>query len=205
MKLIHRIALLMTAIPLTACQTPAIHAVNQAINLGMELTPAMRDRNIATEVGFDEVWAGDYNFANRNLLYTQGIESGTPEYGLRVARVNLRHPEYGAWVSSGQKAWPTSAVVPDHLPKLNRGDFVEVRQTGTWNVDKDFVAKGEGNIVLRVLCPAGAPDFKECVKKLPRIGKYQGFGETGTLYPASVQEYGFTFTRKYDKDGKAIR
>ncbi|MGO4391400.1 hypothetical protein AB4Z46_08615 [Variovorax sp. M-6] len=205
MKLFYRIAILMTAILLAACQTPVIHGINKAINLGTELPPEMWERNVAAEVAFDEVWAGAYNFANRNLIYTFGIEFGSPEYDMRVARVNLRQPEYGAWVSAGQKVWPTTAIVPDHLPMLKGGDIVEVRHPTTWHANKDFVAKGEGSVVLRILCSKGQQDFADCVKKQPRIGKYPGFGETGTLYPASLREYGFTFTPKYDKDGKAIR
>ncbi|VTU42618.1 MULTISPECIES: hypothetical protein [unclassified Variovorax] len=205
MKIVSRFAVAITAVMLSACQTPIIHGINKTLNAGTGLPANMQHRNIAAEVVLDEAWPGNYPFANRNILYTFGIESGSPEYDMRVVRLNIRQPEYGAWVSTGQKVWPTSAMVPDHLRALKAGDRVEVRQTGMYDVNKDFVAKGEGNIVVGVLCSKGDPGYDDCLKKLPRIGKFPGFGETGTLYPASVQEYGFTFTPKYDKDGKAIR
>ena len=191
---------------LAGCQTPATHAVNKVINFGnTELSPELQKRNMAGMVAFDEVWAGDYNFTNRNLLYPLGIISGTPEYGLRVARVVLRMPEYGAWVRTGEYPWHTAAIVPDHLPPLKAGDIAEIRQTGMYNVTKDFVATGEGNIVLRVLCRAAQPDYKECLKAQPRVGRFEGYGPTNTDYPASTKEYGFTFTPKYDAKGQALR
>lgn len=190
---------------LAGCQTPLSHVLAEGINLGIQLNDDMRHLNVAGVVEFDEAWVGDYRYVQRNLLYNMGVKSGAPEYGMRVARVNMRHPAYGAWVSSGQKVWPTAAMVPDHIGPLKANDYVEIRQTGTWRIDENFVATGEGNIVLRVLCRAAQPDYAACVKTLPRIGKYSGFGATGTLYPASSKEYGFTFTPRYDKDtGKPL-
>lgn len=190
---------------LTGCQTPIVHGVNQIINLGGELPSNMRQRNISGVVAFDEAWMGDYNFPTRNALYTQGMVSGSPEYGMRVVRVNMRHPEYGAWVRVGDKAWLAAAMIPDHIEPLKAGDYVEIRQTGTFRTVEDFVSKQEGNIVLRVLCRKADPQYLECAKKLPRMGRYLGFGETGTYYPESIREYGFTFTPKYDKNGKPLR
>ena len=124
---------------------------------------------------------------------------------MRLVRVNMRHPEYGAWVRVGDKSWTAAAMAPDQIEPLKFGDYVEIRQTGTWHTVDNFLAKGEGNIVLRVLCRAADPQYRECVEKLPRMGRYLGFGETGTYYPESIREYGFTFTPKYGKDGKPLR
>lgn len=190
---------------LAGCQTPIVHGVNQVINLGAQLPENMRQRNISGVVAFDEAWAGDYNFATRNSMYTHGVVSGTPEYGMRVVRVNMREPAYGAWVRVGDKAWLAYAMIPDEIEPLKSGDYVEIRQTGTFRTVEDFVSKQEGNIVLRVLCRKADPNYIECAKALPRMGRYLGFGETGTYYPESIREYGFTFTRKYDEDGKPLR
>ncbi|WP_281915305.1 hypothetical protein [Caldimonas thermodepolymerans] len=123
---------------------------------------------------------------------------------MRVVRVNLRHPEWGGWIRTGQLLWMAVAMVPDHIEPLKAGDFVEIRQTGTWHTVEDFVAKGEGNIVVRVLCRVSDPDYAQCLDTLPRIGPYRGFGETGTYYPESIKEYGFTFTPRYDEKGNPL-
>ena len=205
MKKIATILLACAMTLLAGCQTPIVHGVNQVLNMGGELPENMRQRNISAVVAFDEAWAGDYNMTTRNHLYLHGVVSGTPEYGMRVVRVNMRHPEYGAWVRVGDKAWITAAIVPDHMEVLKAGDYVEIRQTGTHRTVENFVAKGEGNIVLRVLCRAADPKYEECAAALPRMGRYLGFGETGTYYPESIREYGFTFTPKYDSKGKPLR
>ncbi len=72
-------------------------------------------------------------------------------------------------------------------------------------MNKDFAKTGEGNIVVRILCKYGDPAYESCLDRQPRIGKHRGFGETGTLYPVSAKEYGFSYTPMYDKNGKAIR
>lgn len=190
---------------LAGCQTPAVHTMNFILNGGAtELDRNMRQVNVAAQVIRDEVWAGDYPFAARNQLYTVGVIKGEPEYAMRVAFLQMRHPEYGAWVRAGGKGWVTTGIIPDHLPQLKQGDFVELRQTGTSNVVKGFAATGDGNVVLRILCQAASPEFKACVARLPRIGTFQGFGETSTYYPESVREYGFSFTQKYDAKGAPL-
>lgn len=193
------------ALSLAGCQTPAVHALNAVLNAGTELDENMQHVNVAAHVIRDEEWAGNYPFAARNQLYPLGVVKGEPEYGMRVGFLQMRHPEYGGWVRAGEKGWVATGIIPDHMAPLKRGDVVELRQTGTYNVIKGFVKTGEGNIVLRVLCRAADPQYKECVSKLPSIGKFQGFGETKTVYPASAKEYGFTFTPKYDEKGKPLR
>ncbi|WP_139026509.1 hypothetical protein [Achromobacter arsenitoxydans] len=178
--------------------------MNAVLNAGTELPANMRQVNVAAQVIHDEVWAGDYPFGARNQLYTVGVIKGEPEYSMRVAFLQMRHPEYGAWVRAGGKGWVSTGIIPDHLPPLKQGDVVELRQTGTYNVVKGFVENGEGNVVLQILCSAGDPAFKECVAALPRIGAFQGFGETSSYYPESIREYGFTFSQNYDANGVAL-
>lgn len=192
-----------TLVCLTGCQTPIIHAINVVTTAG-GLPEEMVNRNVAGMVAFDEVWAGDYNLANRNNLYTQGVVSGTPEYGLRVGRVNMRHSDSFLYLRQGDKLWVAIGIIPDHLPQLRAGDIVELRQTGVTRTAENFTITGEGNIIVRVLCLASAPDYAECLKRQPKLGKFEGFGATGTDYPASVKEYGYTFTPKYDAKGKPL-
>lgn len=185
------------------CQSPAITVTNSLF--GINLDDNMKGRNLGAVVAWDEQWAGSMVSAARNQLYAQGIAKGTPEFNLRVVRVNTRFDFSGVFASTGDRMWLTSAVVPDHLPKLHMLDIVELRQTDTWGVNKDFVSKGEGNIVVRILCKYGTQDYEACLDRQPSIGKHRGFGETNTPYPVSIKEYGFTYTPMYDTDGKAIR
>ena len=162
----------------------------------------MRGRHLSGYVGLDETFAGNYDRLARNVLYSQGVAKDTPEYQLRIARININNPGYSPGRGNGGLVFPTAAVVPDHLPPLKVGDIVEVRQTGTWRTVEDFAKKGEGNIVVRVLCRKASVDYEACLDRQPRIGKFKGVGPTNTPYPASVADYGFTFSAAYREDGR---
>jgi hypothetical protein len=199
-------AIVLAAGLLAGCgATPMLHAGNFMINAGQGLPDAMLDTHLAGWVAFDEDHVDNYTRVARNNLYTQGIVRGTPEYRMRVVRINLNNPDSLLWVESGQVMFLTGAMVPDHLPRLKAGDIVEVRQTATWRSMEDFVAKGEGNVVVRVLCTKAQPDYDACLDRAPRIGRYKGVGPTGTPYPKSVAAYGFRFTPAYDANGRPVR
>ena len=181
-------------------------AATKAYNLGQPLPETMRNRHLAGWVGFDEAWVETYNIPSRSSLYSQGIHPGTPEYQMRVARINLSNSGPGMlWMDKGRLGYPTGAIVPDHIRQLRAGDIVEIRQTETWDTMKGFTSTGEGNVVVRILCSKADPGYDDCLEKAPRVGKYKGFGETHTPYPASVKDYGFTFTPMYDASGKQLR
>lgn len=193
------------ALSLAGCATPLVHVSNAVFNFGQELPEDMVNRNIAAVVGFDEAWADTYNRPSRTALYSQGIVPDTPEYALRVARVNLSHTDEMLYISKGELVYPTGAVVPDHLPQLKAWDIVEVRQTGTYRTMENFVAKQDGNIVVRILCRKADPNYEACRDAAPRIGEYKGVGATGTSYPATASEYGYTFTPMFDVKGNPLR
>lgn len=190
---------------LASCATPLIHVSNAIFNFGQELPEDMVKRNVAAIVGFDETWAGNYNRPSRTTLYSQGIVPDTLEYSLRVARVNLSHTDGMLYVGKGELVYPTAAVVPDHLPQLKAWDIVEVRQTGTYRTMENFVAKQDGNIVVRILCRKADPDYEACRDAAPRIGEYKGVGATETPYPATASEYGYIFTPMFDVKGNQLR
>lgn len=197
---------LLTCVILAGCgASPLLHVGNQVANFGQELPQNMVHRHVAGMVGFDEVWAGAYNRIARNALYVQGIVQGSPEYQLRVARVNLANTGSNVLWKAGELNFMGGAIVPDHLPRLKAGDVVEIRQTGTWRTMENFVAKQEGNIVVRVLCRADAADYQSCKDTGPKVGKYGGAGETHSEYPSSVRSYGFTFTPHYSQSGELVR
>lgn len=205
MKNIFKVLLVGALFTLAGCQTPLIHGVNAVVNAAADMPETMIHKNLSAMVAFDEDWVGRYPFTVRNQLYVMGVESGEPEYGMRIVKVNVRHPEWGGWYRAGEKVWWTAAAVPDTVPTLKAGDLVEIRQSGDFRVLRNFAKTNDGNVILRILCRKADADYVQCAEKLPRIGTYIGFGETGTLYPESVKEYGFTFTPKYDADGKPLR
>ncbi len=185
--------------------SPLLRVTNSAINMGQGLPDEMLNTHLAGIVAFDEIWADEYGRVARNQLYTQGIERGKPEYNMRVVRINLSNTGSALWIDKGELAFPTGAIVPDHLPRLHAGDIVEIRQTKSWMSMENFAAVREGNIVVRVLCTASDSAYKACVDRAPKTGRIPGFGFTNTHYPVSVKDYGFTFTPMFDAQGKALR
>lgn len=198
---------LLAAVLLTACgPSPLLRFNTIVINAGQHLPEDMRDRNVAGYVAFDEAHPSEYNRVVRGSLYIQGVIEGTPEYQMRVVRVNAGNPGSLLWVGQGDLYFPLAAMVPDQVQRLKAGDVVEVRQTGTWDTVVDFTKSGEGNIVVRVICEKARPDYEDCLHtKAPKLGKHFGMGETHTPYPASVKSYGYTFTPAYAEDGTALR
>jgi hypothetical protein len=191
---------------MAGCSTPASVAITKAYNLGQELPADMVNSNQAAMVGFDEDWVGNYNYAARNTLYGQGVEKGTPEYNMRVARVNLAISGKGVlWVSEGELMYTGGAYVPDSMSRLRAGDIVEVRHTGTYDTMKNFTKTGEGNIITRIICRKAEPTYEKCFADAPRLNKTKGVGRTNTPYPASVRDYGFTFSPMFDDKGQALR
>ena len=198
--------LLAIALALSGCSAnPTMKVTTRMFNFGIELTPEMVGANMVGVIGFDEDFAGNYGRLAKNALYGQGIEEGVPEYQYRVVRVNIQQTNRAGWYAPGRITLTTGAMVPDHLPRLRAGDIIEIRQTGTYETMKDFARINEGNIIVRLLCPKAAPDYEACVDRQPSIGKYKTSGFSRTPYPASVKEYGFTFTPAYDTTGKLLR
>ncbi|WP_281915303.1 hypothetical protein [Caldimonas thermodepolymerans] len=188
-------------------ETPLVHVGNRVFNFGTGLPDDMLGRHVAGMVAFDEDWVGNYGRIARNALYAQGIAKGTPEYGLRVVRINLNNTGELLWKKKGSLLFMTGAIVPDHLPPLKAGDTVEIRNVSTWHAMEDFLAKGEGNIVVRILCRKADPNYEACLNDPngPSVGDIRGVGETGTPYPEKVADYGFTFTPLYDEKGNKLR
>ena len=205
MKKSLKVLLLLGCIALTAC-APSNHlfVTTKAINLGQELGPEMVGRNLIATVAYDETYLGNYRLHVRSSAFLQGISDETPEYRLRIAHVNLRLLKGGLWISDGQQGFSTTTVVPDHIEKLKAWDLVEYRSTGTYRTAEHFTTKQDGNIVVRVLCRRADPGYEKCRDALPQLRKYPQ-GDTGTPYPVSVKEYGYTFTPAYDAKGQPTR
>lgn len=196
----------MLGMSLAGCgSSPLLHVGNQIANMGQELPASMVKTNLAGIVGYDEDWVGRYPRVARNALYVQGVTADSPEYSLRVARVNINNPGSTLSVKPGELVFMTGAFVPDHLEPLKAGDVVEIRQTGTWYTMRDFVRTGEGNIVVRVICKKAQEDYDDCLaSKAPSLGKFKGVGPTGSLYPDSARFYRFSFTPRYTAAGEDL-
>ena len=61
----------------------------------------------------------------------------------------------------------------------------------------------EGNIITSIICRKAKPTYEKCFADAPRLNKTKGVGRTNIPYPASVREYGFTFTPMFDDKGQA--
>ena len=196
---------LLACVTLTACAPgPHLHVNNAAFNLGQELGDEMIGRNLIATIGYDEAYAGSYRLPVRSSAYVQGIIEGTPEYQLRIVHLNLSLLKGPLWYADGQHAYFTVGVVPDQIGKLKAWDLVEYRSTGTYRTLENFSTKHEGTIVVRVLCRKADPGYEKCRDALPQVRKYPN-GPTGTPYPVSVKEYGYTFTPAYDAKGQPTR
>lgn len=190
---------------LAACAAgPHTLVLNEAVNFGAELGPEMRNRNMIAIVALNEEAPAAYKRVQHNILYTQGVQEGTPEYRMRVVPLNMAQLKGALWYGEGSFEWSTAAMVPDHVERLKWGDLVEFRQPTGRLANKDFSRTGEGNVVLRVLCHYADADYKKCKEALPQVGKGPG-GDTHTPYPASAREYRYVFTPAWDDAGKPVR
>ena len=201
-----KILLLLACFSLSACAPgPHLHVNNAIYNLGQGLPAEMLNRNLIATVGFDESSAATYNTrAVRASLYVHGAVEGTPEYGLRVTFLNLVHSDGLLWREAGSVGYTTVAAIPDHIERLKAWDLIEYRSTGTYRTIENFTTKQEGNIIVRVLCRRANPEYEKCRDALPKLGKYPN-GPTGTSYPTSIKEYGYSFTPAYDQKGQPTR
>jgi hypothetical protein len=138
-------------------------------------------------------------------MYAAGIRKGAPKFSYRVVLLNLGNLDSFLWIRSGDQTFSAVGVVPDQIGELKAGDYVEYRNTLTFESLVNFSQTGEGNIVTKVLCRKAQPDFEACLDSLTMTGKQKDSGDTGRPFPASVKDYGFTFTPAYDKDGSLLK
>lgn len=196
--------LLLVTLFLGGCQTPLIHASRRALSFGISQPDEMLHRNLAVTVKWDEVQADRYpTWADRVSTYAAGFEKGSALYRYRAAIMLVAEPDSGFLRSPGKLLVPKIGAVPDHIPRLRKGDIVEMRSTITYSV-VDF-ENDDAVLVLRILCRKADPNFEECRDALPSVGPRKGYGPTGTPYPAKISEYGFKFSEYYDDNGDEVR
>jgi hypothetical protein len=174
------------------------------MNAGQLLAPEMVEHNLIGTVGVDETYAYAMSVQPRAAMYVAGAVEGTPEIKLRSVFLNLSHQRAILWRPAGGAPWTAGAIVPEHIKKLKAWDLVEFRNVGTYRTIEDFVSKKEGNIIVRVLCRRADSDYEKCRDALPQQNGYPN-GQTGTPYPISIKEYGYTYTPAYDDKGKLTR
>lgn len=203
---LSRLAVAGVMLALSGCAPgPWLKATSTVVNLGQDLPDNMVHVNLIGTIAFSETFAGEYSRANRNILYTGGVEAGRPEFNYRVVRVSLRHLTGALVFGAGDLDYPTAAMVPDSFPALKAWDIIEIRQSGTFYTMKDFAETGEGNAIIRVLCRKSQPDYEACANALPKLGRHRAQGLTGTPYLPSLKDYGYTFTPAYSAVGALLR
>jgi hypothetical protein len=204
MKLSLAFSALVATLTLSGCApSPHLHATTKFMNGGQGLNDGMLDRNLIATAAYDENFVDEYPLPGRATAYIQGVIKGSAEYKLRVVGLNLRLFN-ATLVTDGKYGYSSSATVPDHIGRIKAWDLVEYRSTGTYDTLLDFTKKQEGNIIVRVLCRKADPDYEKCRDALPQQRNYPN-GPTGTPFPASIKEYGYTFTPAYDDKGTPLR
>jgi hypothetical protein len=201
-----KIAGVVGAMLLTGCAPgPGLRARTEFANFGQQLGPEMVNNNFSAMVYEDEAYAGTYSLRNRGTLYLQGVSEGSPEFQYRSAMVFMAQLKGALYIKDGAYPYFTAAYVPDHVGLLKRGDIVELRATGTYDVMLNFSKSHEGNAILRLLCRKADPAYKDCADKLPKIGNFTAVGPTGTPFLKSLTEYGYAFTPAYGLKGERLR
>jgi hypothetical protein len=169
--------------------------------------PLMRNVNVVGWVAFDERYLSNQWGIPNTVLYATGVRKGDLNTTYRYVPVSSpRMDEKGLlWKKVGSVAYVVAAMVPDHIGVLKRGDIVEWRSISSWDSLVDFHETGEGQIVTKVLCLKASPDWQKCHDALPMFHHHKAAGFTGTPFPASVKEYGFTFSQYYDMNGTLLK
>lgn len=169
--------------------------------------PLMRNVHIVAWVGFDEKHLSKVGGLANTALYGSGVRKGNPNTTYRYVPVSSPRMETEGllWWGPGAQMYIVGAMVPDHIGELKRADIVEVRSISSWDSLVDFHTTGEGQIVTRVLCRKASPDWQKCHDGLPKFDVHPAAGFTGTPFPASVKDYGFTFSQYYDEQGKLLK
>lgn len=172
--------------------------------------------NIQARVAFDETFS---SFPLFNHDARGGV--GPSEQQYRRVIFWVANPEGGRPISGFVGQMAAEAVVPDGTPPLKAGDLIEVRHVRTYDYLKDFAQTGEGNAMLRLICPAGAKtgrqeqeDFKKCASQAPWLqawGEEKRFyfgilaADSGRPYAVSLKDHKeLRFTPYYDARGATL-
>lgn len=196
----------LVVLSLTGC-AGYIRTVARVQNFGMSLDERSVNAHVYAEVTRDEVWVKSIFLNRRAQYFTAGVldDNGTQDY--RIAESFMTIFDDTLLMPAGTQFVMRFGVVPDQFPRLMKGDIIEMRNIGTWDVMLDFAKTGEGNAVTRIVCRVSEPNFRDCRNSLPRIGySTRPSGLTGTPFKPSLKDYApLTFTKWYDKDGNPNR
>jgi hypothetical protein len=199
------------ALALAGCTIPiprdVTKGVTYALALGDGLPAYQLNNHITGEVLFDEEFIGSARRPIPTFFYVNGdISEKDPQWYMRGVQIataidkgNIRH-------ARGSFLWRVSALVPDHLPRLKKGDIVEVRNARDWEQLKHWSEeKADVNVVLNILCRKEQADYEACYKALPRFNpKHPSYGYSRTPVYDTWHAYGLTFTRAYSNAGTVL-
>lgn len=175
---------------------------------------AQRMANIQAVVAFDETYSG---FALSNHSRRAGAAPIVKQYRKAIVTILNGDDEQPIFGKTGVAG--AIALVPDGMPALRKGDLVEIRHVRLFGGLQDFDKTGDGNAVLRLLCPE-SPDrkdsetFKSCASNAnwqKRWGEkhryYTGIlaSPSGRPYAKNLKEHKeLSFTPYYDDKGAPI-
>lgn len=207
MKSIARLATIAAAaLALTGCAS-YMKTVTKIQNMGFELHESSVNAHLYAEVNRDEEYLGNLRLPLRAQYMPGGVEPDNGTYNYRIVEtyMTLTDPK-NLMVVHGSKFAFRPAVVPDQFPRLMKGDIVELRNTGTYDVLANLATTGEGAAIVRVFCKAGSPNYAQCRASMPTLGySPRPAGVTGSKFYPSLKDYApLTFSKWYDDKGNAL-
>ena len=173
-----------------------------------------RQANVQGAVLADEDYTG---FAVVNHMRVAHAPESVRRYRKVVVLMHKGDDDQPLFGNTGFGA--SLALVPDGMPQLKKGDLVEFRHVRKFGGLEDFDKTGDGNAVLRLLCPS-SPDSgdKEVFRSCASHAKWQArWGEKhryymGILASPSGRPYAkhlkdhreLSFSPYYDENGHLL-
>ena len=162
------------------------------------IAPLSADRNSADFAANGKmvrmaVMAGEYE--SKTLPHALG--AGGPTFNQSASQYRWVHV-----AALSHKGWKTTlwtiARVPDQIPQLHRGDYVEVKFLTISDSNFDHLQTA---VIAKMLCPEDGPNA--CRRKLLKeSGSWSNpLGETDDPVPDMS---GLIFSKYYDMDGKKL-
>jgi hypothetical protein len=177
---VSKLSILVCAAALAGCGTTAERAIFSDGTDG--IAKRTLNANVRAMVSNDERQGG---FVMNNFDRAAGVGPAERAYrrvSLMLILEDGGKPLFGRY--SGMRA--ASALIPDGMPLLEKGDIVEVRTRAQWDGLKDFAQTGEGPAVLRIECQSSKKASKENVRRwkacADKLSWVEAWGESNRYY-----------------------
>lgn len=209
-KVCVHVAAAVVALLLAGCAGPAKMILTEE----EDWPAAQRQANVNAAVAFDEEYS---SFALSNHLSRASATPAVKRYRKVIVQMLNGEDEQPILGLTGIAA--AVALVPDGMPLMKKGDLVEIRHYRMFGSLKSFESSGDGNAVLRLLCPSSPSRgdmaaFKACAsnaKWQTRWGESNRYftgilaSPSGRPYAAHLRDHKeLSFTPYYDEDGEPL-